>query len=452
MEANVAEIAHPQPEVLAYHFQEAGNPSRSIGYLLAAAEAALLRSASAEASSLLAQARQLTTTLPDGREKLQLELKLEITLARTLMATSGYTAPETLAAYRRARQHCEALGDQTFLPQTMHGQWICTWVAADHSAALEEAQRLFSWGQQHNEPVGLAVAHSDIGVTLATLGQLAEARHHLEQALQINKFMLPGREPFVASHVDGRISALCFLQHCLLLLGFPEQAEVTAKQAAPLGPDNLYSWALVQSRLIRMRVLARDPGGTYTGALELLRLAEQQGYPYFIGTAKVYLGWALAQRGETADGLDSCREGVAQLQRIAVKCWTPFYTALLGECYELAGDHARAITAAAEALQAVEATGERVWHAEIMRLKGRLMQARAGTAAARGCFVEALRIARQQGAKLLELRAACSLAKLLRRTNERTQAREVLEPVYGSFTEGFDFIDLREAKAILARL
>jgi class 3 adenylate cyclase/DNA-binding response OmpR family regulator/predicted ATPase len=449
LEMNISESAQLQPELLAYHFQEAGLPNRSIAYLVAAAEAALLRSTSLEALSNLAQARELIAGLPESRERLQLELKLEITLARALLARSGYTAPETRAAYRRAREDCEALGDQSLLPLTMHGQWVCNWIAANHSAALEEAQRLHAWGQKNDEPVGLAVGHSDIGLTLATLGELTQARHHLEQALQINKFALPGREPFVASHVDAHISTWCFLQHCLLLLGFPDQAERAGKQAAALKPDNLYSQALAQTRLIRMRVLSRDPEGTYFEALELLRVAEQQGYPYFVGNAQIYLGWALAQRGESADGLSACQAGLAQLRAAAVKCWMPLYIALLAECYEWAGDHAQAIAAVGEALAAVEATGERVWHAEIMRLKGRLLQAHDGAGAAKPCFVDALRIARQQGSKLLELRAACSLANLLQRSNKQAQAREVLRPVYGWFNEGLDHVDLRQAKAIL---
>lgn len=289
-------------------------------------------------------------------------------------------------------------------------------------------------------------------MTLTTLGQLTEARRHLDKALRINKFVLPGRQPFVASDVDGRISALSFMHNCLLLLGFPDQAEAAANEAATLTPNNLYSRALVQARLVRMHVLARDSSATAEGGRELLRLADRQGYPYFVGITNIYLGWAAAQRGESADGIESCQKGLAQLRAIGGKCWLPFHLALLAECYEQAGDDARATGAVSEALDAVAATGERLWHAEILRLKGRLLQARADAAAAQACFVEALRLARRQGAKLLELRAACSLAELLKRADKCAQARDLLTPVYSSFTEGFTFIDLREAKTILDNL
>jgi predicted ATPase/class 3 adenylate cyclase/DNA-binding response OmpR family regulator len=449
-EEHFPEIAETQPELLAYHFRQAGNPIKSANYLLVAAQRALLSSASAETLAHLTLARELITSLPESSERLRLQLQLEVTFARTLLATSGYTDPETRAAYRRARQCCEALGDQHFLPLTMHGQWICAWVGADHEYALQQARQLYAWGERNNDLVGLAVAHSDLGLTLTNLGRLTEARDHLAQALRINKFVLPGRQPFIASDADGRISTLSFMQHCLLLLGFPDQANEVAIEAASLRPHNLYSRALAQTRLLRMYVFARDTESTERGALELLQLAQQQGYPYFIATANVYTGWARAQHGDVERGIQACQQGLAQLRAIGIRSWLPFYVALLAECYAQNGDYALADEAVTDALQAIEATGERVWEAEILRLKGNLlMRRRSDGAAAEACFTAALEVTRLQKAKLLELRAAMSLATLSKIDYQVHRAKEVLASVYYSFSEGFDFVDLREAKLLL---
>lgn len=449
-EGHFPEITESQPELLAYHFRQAGNSIKSTNYLLVAAERALLRSASTESLAHLTLARELITSLPESSEQLRLQLQLEVTLARTLLATRGYTAPETRAAYGRARQCCEALGDQHFLPLTMHGQWVCAWVGADHDCALQEARQLYLWGERNNDLVGLTVAHSDLGLTLTSLGRLTEALDHLTHALRINKFVLPGRQPFIASDADGRISTLSYMQHCLLLLGFPDQANKVASEAASLKPHNLYSRALAQTRLLRMHIFARDTEATERGAQELLQLAQQQGYPFFIATANVYTGWALAQQGDVGKGIKACQQGLAQLHGIGVRSWLPFHFALLAECYAQNGDYALAGEAVAGALQAIEATGERIWEAEVLRQKGNLLlHGRCDAATAEACFTAALEVSRLQKAKLLELRAAMCLATMSKINLQVRQAKEVLTSVYYSFSEGFDFVDLREAKLLL---
>lgn len=450
-EESLPETAQAQPELLAYHWREAGDPIKAIGYLLIAAERALQRSATSEALSQLAQARELISELAAG-DRPQFELKLEITMARALLAARGYTAPETREAYRRARAQCEMLSNEAQLPLIIHGQWLVAWMAADHHAALERARELYLWGERNHDQVGLAMGHSDMGMTLVTLGRLVEARNDFKQALQINRFALPGRQPFVASDVDGRISALSFMQNCLLLLGFPDEAKAAAEEAASLDPQNLYSRALAAVRTLRMGIFARDPAAVAENGRAIVRLSQEQGYPHMVATAMVYTGWAQAQLGDVEAGLDVCRRGLAQLQSIGSVCWWPFLLALLAECHQQAGDLDRAATCVAQCLESVEATEERLWESEIYRLKGRLLEHGGDADAATACFAAALNKSRARGVKLLELRAARSLADLLARGGRPAEAHAVLAPIYASFSEGFDFIDLREAKALLDSL
>lgn len=452
-EENLVDAAQAQPELLAYHWREAGDSVKAVGYLLTAAERALYRSATLEALSHLAQGRELISNQPANKQRLQLELTLELTSARALLATRGYTAIETRQAYQRARECCEAMSDQSSLPLIMHGQWLGAWTAGEHQSALERARELYSWGDRNRDQVGFAMAHADLGMTLTTLGRLVEAHHDLDQALKIDRFVLPGRQPFVASDVDGRISALSFMHNCLLLLGFLDKAKATAKEAASLNPQNLYSQALAQTRTLRMRFFERDAPAAAELGPAVVRLCQEQGYPHFISTAMIYSGWAMAKCGDPAGGTALCERGVAQLQNVGAKCWLPLHLALLAECYEQAADRHRAAETVAEALESIETTGERLWESEIYRLKGTLLLgAGSDAAAAEACFVTALDKARARQTKLLELRAAMSLAHLFLRRHKSRQARGVLAPVYESFTEGFEFVDLREAKMLLDTL
>jgi predicted ATPase len=219
---------------------------------------------------------------------------------------------------------------------------------------------------------------------------------------------------------------------------------------AMLKPDQLYSQALAQVRMLRIHVFKRDVDKTAETADAALRLSEEQGYPHMAATSSIYSGWALAQRGDTARGIEFCQSGLTRLRTIGAKCWLPFFLTLLAECHERAGDPEQAVHALAEALEIVRETGERVWEAEIYRLKGRLLlRAGADEDMAEACFAKALAHARQQKAKLLELRAAVSLASLLKCKQRAAEGRELVARVYASFTEGFDFADLRYAKAFL---
>ncbi len=459
-EEHFADTVETQPELLAYHHGEAGNAAKAEAYLLSAAERALLRSALPEALTHLTQAQGLAATLPQGTERSQLELKLDMILSRVFTARRSYTAPETRDAYNRARARCEALGNQAWLPMIILGQWIGAWSAADHQTALKEARALYDWGEHNKDAAAMAVAHFSFGMTLAVLGDLVGSRRHLDQGLQINKFALPNRPPFLFSDEDGRVSSLTYLHDCLLLLGFPDQAEVAVRQAEAVeheawvsAKSTSYSRALAQNHLLRTYVFAHDVKKAAEIGASLLQLSQENGYPYFAGTSMFHLGWALSQGDESARGIELCLKGMEQLRSIGANCWFPRYFALLAECYERAGEIGRAQEAIAEALKNVEKSGERIWEAEIHRLKGRLlMRTRATAREAEACFVKGMKIASRQQAKLLELRAATGLGKLLMQNGKMERARKILAPIYGSFSEGFRCRAIVEAKALLDEL
>jgi DNA-binding response OmpR family regulator/class 3 adenylate cyclase/tetratricopeptide (TPR) repeat protein len=459
-EAHFPDTVETQPELLAYHHGEARNAARAVAYLLLAAERALLRSALPETLTHLTQARELVTTLPQENERSQLELKLDIILGRVFTARRSYTAPETREAYSRARARCEALGNQTWLPMIILGQWLGAWSAADHQTALKEARDLYSWGERNKDGAAMAVAHLAFGMSLTVLGDPLGARRHLEQGLKINEFALPSRPPFLFSDRDGRVSSLTYLHNCLLLLGLPDQAGVVAAQAEAAAqeteariPSQSYSRALAQNHLLRMHVFGGDVQKAMAVGSALLQLSQDNGYPYFIGTSTIHVGWALVQGGEVVRGTELYLNGMEQLRSIGANCWFPRYFALLADCYERAGEIGPAQEAIAEALKGIEKSGERIWEAEIYRLKGRLlMRAEATARETEACFVKGMTIANRQQAKLLELRAATGLAELLMRNGKTKRARRLLGPIHDSFSEGSHHADLVKAKALVDRL
>jgi predicted ATPase/DNA-binding response OmpR family regulator/class 3 adenylate cyclase len=459
LEQRFPETSRTQPELLAHHCREAGYKRKAITYLSTAAECAHLRSGTSEALAHLTQAQELVSTLPDDHERSQLELNLALILGRVFTARRSYTAPETREAYRQARLRCEALANHALLPLIILGQWLGAWSAADHQSALNQAQDLYACGERTDASSVSAVAHMTLGMTLALLGDLVAARRHFEQALQIDRFALPPREPPLFPDTHGRISSVTYLHDCLLLLGFPDQAQRMANHAEAVANETStstlsqsYSRALAQNHTLRMHVFRRDIKRVAVVGSALLQLSQEQGYPYFIGTAMIYTGWALAHDGETARGIDLCHQGMVQLRAIGANCWLPRYHALLAECHQQAGDFERGSQAIASALQGLEITRERIWEAEIYRLKGDFLLRAGDLEQAQACFLNAISVARRQRARLLELRAATSLAPLFAQCGKSAKARQMLAKAYAWFTEGFDHADLQQARAVLETL
>jgi predicted ATPase len=181
-------------------------------------------------------------------------------------------------------------------------------------------------------------------------------------------------------------------------------------------------------------------------------VAADQGFPHWSALGTIFRGWVTIKDGSLTEGISLLRNGCAAYRATGAELWMTHYIALLASACEIAGQFDEAVTLLDEALQIVERTGERWFAAELNRLKGQLLVRQGHSGAGEGLYRQALSIAREQEAKLWELRAAISLARLRRNQGRRTEARDLLAPVYGWFTEGFDTPDLREAKALLDEL
>ena len=185
---------------------------------------------------------------------------------------------------------------------------------------------------------------------------------------------------------------------------------------------------------------------------QLVAVATEQGFPYWRAMGTIYRGWVKVKNGDVAEGISLLRSGSAAYRATGAEVWMPYHIALLARACEIAGQIEEAVTLLDDALQIVERTGERWFAAELNRHKGQLLLRQGHSEAAEELYRKALSIAEEQEAKLWELRAAVSLARLRRDQGRRAEARDLLAPVYGWFTEGFDTADLKEAKALLDEL
>jgi predicted ATPase len=285
---------------------------------------------------------------------------------------------------------------------------------------------------------------------LIWLGELTTARVHLAQAIALYD-PRQHRSLAFASGTDPGVHCLSYAALTLWLLGYPDQARKRSHEGLALAQElsPAFSPALALYFAAWLHWFSRD----IHAVQERAEAAVIQGFPFWSTAGTILLGWALAEQGQKEGGIAQLRQGLAAYRATGAEMKRPCFLAMLAEACEKGGEAEEGLNALAEALALVDKTGERWWEAELHRLKGELLRRRASpTEEVEACFHQALDIARRQQAKSLELRAAMSLSRLWQQQGQRADARELLAPIHGWFTEGFDTADLQEAKALLEEL
>jgi predicted ATPase len=240
----------------------------------------------------------------------------------------------------------------------------------------------------------------------------------------------------------------------LWLLGYPEQALERVSRTLTMTQERSHPFTLayVLSHAVLVHQFCREWQVVQAQAEALIALSTEQGFAQWLADGVKYQGWALVAQGHVEEGMAQICKGLASYQTTGAELRRSYYLALLADAYGTLARTEEGLTALAEAFAVVMAKGgERFYEAELYRLKGELLlqHAMAQQGEAETCFQQALAVARRQQAKSLELRAAMSLARLWQHQGKRAEARDLLAPVYGWFTEGFDTADLQDAKALL---
>jgi tetratricopeptide (TPR) repeat protein len=456
LEERSAEGAAALPEVIAHHWTEAGLAEPAAGYWWRAAQLAAQRSATLEEIAHLENGLTQLRTLPDSPENLRLELDMQVALSTASMAAKGWTSPATIAAFARAAELCERVDDTARRDVVDFGQNVVCLMRGQVEAASATTKAMLRRAERDGNPAMMIMAHRCIGTASVHRGESDTARRHLEEGLALYD---PKEHAALAYRFayEPRISMLSYLAHALLHLGYPDQASKTrgqlmeatrAHRHSPSMAFGLFQAALFWTYESDLGACGRKRDLAAGEAIvdELIAVCTEYGF------SRWRTAGLLARSGEADRGLAQMREGMAAWANEA-KLVMPRWMLLLASALARLGQPRAALDGVEEGLALVIKTNERWNAAELHLRKGELLLALSvADEAAEASIQEALAIARDQSAKLWELRAAVSLARLWRDQAKRDEARALLAPVYGWFSEGFDTPDLIEAKALLDEL
>jgi predicted ATPase len=455
LEEQFPETAEAEPELLARHSTEAGLNELAVNYWHKAAQRAGERSAHVEAIAHLRQGLELLKTLPETSERTQHEVDMLIALGASLLAVKGYAAAEVGETYTYAQQLCQHLADPYQLFPVLRGLWNHYLVCAELQTAYTLGEQHLTLAQQVQDAAMLVAAHRALGVTLFHLGAVAAAHTHFTQGLALYDPQQQRTAAFLYREDDGVICR-SFIPWTLWLLGYPDQGLARNQEAVTLVQQHAhpFSVSFALSLAAGFHQLCRDGHTAQEAAEAAIHLTTDQGFPHWRAYSALLRAWALAHLGQAQAGIEQIKHSLRAYRATGAEIWRPYGLALFAEAHGTLGQPAAGLTTLAEALTVVDTTGQRWYEAEIYRLKGELLlqQASDNQTETESCFHHALEIARNQQAKSFELRTATSLAHLWQQQDKRQEAYDLLAPVYGWFTEGFDTADLRDAKMLLDEL
>jgi class 3 adenylate cyclase/predicted ATPase len=462
LESQFAEIAANQPELLARHCTEAGLFEKAAGLWGKAGQRSLERSALVEAAGQLTRALDQIGALPATPALRRERIKLQVALITPLIPLKGHAAPETKAAAEQARlliEQAEAMGeppeDSLLFFSVLYAFWVANYVAFSGDVVRSLAAQFLALAEKQGATVPLMIGHRLKAISLASTGDIAEGRAHYDQALALYD---PAEHRPLAMRFgqDAGVTVLCHRSWTLFCLGYPEAALADAqnafKDAREIGHAATLMHALAYASFTHIQC------GNYLTANalvdELVALADEKGALLWKAIGMTHQGWLFARTGKASDAVHMITSGVNAWRSTRATVWVPLYLSYLARAYADIGNFEDAWRCIGEAITAVETAKEKLWETEIHRTAGEiaLLSPEPDAAKAEAYFERALGVARAQQAKSWELRAAMRMARLWGDQGKRDAARGVLAPVYGWFTEGFDTLDLNEAKVLLDAL
>jgi predicted ATPase len=440
---------------LAHHYSRGGNREKAIQYLQLAAQQAAQRSASSVAIDQLTSALRILKSLPETAQRDQQELILQMMLGPLLSATKGNASLEVEQIYLRARELAQQLNAVSQQFPSLFQLRSVYLVRGEVLRAHELSQQLVSLAESENDTEHLLEARVALGNTLHLQGALRQAHTQFEEALGIYDQKRHRSHAFVYG-LDPGVFCLARIIWTLPSLGYLDLAVEKTRALLALAREVSHpvSLALALMNACQFYLFRREPDPANELSESAMRVAEEQGLANFLGQATIFSGATLAQKGQTSEGISRIRQGLAACRATGAVLFRPFYLRFLADAYLRAEQLTEGLAVVDEALSLVSQTQERWIEAELWRLKGELAR-QTGLEClpeAENCLRKAIAVARPQEAKLWELRATTSLARLLRDTNRRDEARVMLSEIYNWFTEGFDTADLKDAKALLAVL
>jgi class 3 adenylate cyclase/predicted ATPase len=462
LENHFTDIAESQPEVVARHCTEAGLIEKALGLWGKAGQRSLARSALAEAMEQLTRALDQISSLPSTPALRRDQIKFQIGLTNASMHVKGYAASETRASLDQSRaliERAETIGeppeDPLLLFSVLYGFWVANVVAFDGVAVRELATQFLALAERQGATVPLLLGHRVMGYSLMLLGDLVEARKHLNDGIALYD---PAQHRSLATRFgqDPGVTILSCRSWVLWYLGNPEAALKDADQAVinarAIGHAATSMFALAHASAAHL--YCGDYSIAKILADQLTALADEKDAVYWKTVPIAVQGYLFVSAGKFSDAVQLFATAVKASRSTGATFRVPAYLTALAMANAELGQLSDAWRCIEEVMRMIEMTKGTLSKAEADRVAGELAlkPPQADTAKAEGYFERALAVARQQQAKSWELRASMSLARLWRDQGKVNEARLLLAPVYGWFTEGFDTRDLKEAKALMEEL
>jgi class 3 adenylate cyclase/predicted ATPase len=456
LEKQFPETVEKQPELLAYHYTEAGLAEPAIAYWRKAGQRAAKRAANVEAIDHLRRGLAMLEILPDRAAHADEELTLLLALGPALMSTRTTAAPEIQQVYDRALRLARDLGKMAELFATVWGSWMIALTRGNQELARACTAELFSVARKQKDAGYLLQAHHCAWPTELLAGNLSSAHEHVNAGLALydkdahrdHAVLYGGHDPAVCGYLTNALT--------LQAWGQPDRSVAHLDRGLALARELAHAPTLIHALWYAAETyfLRRDPVRVATLVAEWLPTVSESGSSLGVANATMMNGWAKVMVGDPEVGLAQLRNGLDRWRSTGSKTWGSIRLGRAAAAFIEAGDVGRGAALLTEAFQVMDSNGERWYEGELLRLQGEILMRSSSnrTVEAGACFERAVKVARSQRANLFELRAAVALSRLRCTSEQRKRRNALLGSIFGRFTEGFDTPDLEEARSLLDEL
>jgi tetratricopeptide (TPR) repeat protein len=438
---------------LAFHYGRSANAIKAAEFFGRAAEQLIERSAYTGAAAWAEDGLKQIGAVPEGVERNRLELRLQILSGQANQIIASIGAPAAIAAYSRARDLCTQLGDDQRLFYVLDGlRWACVF-RSEMKRARDLAEEQLALAKRSDDPTKLVVTIAALGEVLLWMGDFVAARAYFEQLAAMSAKGEAGHR-LIGRNLEVQVIGLSLLELALVTMGFADQAasrrEKTLAWVSGLPRGYVTYVPLHIAGMCAQR--RRSPSAALEFSQGAIDEATEQGLAFSTAMSSVINGWARSRQGQDEAALEQMRRGIELTEASGTVSPTWLLIPLAEECLRFG--RIEECAALIEKMFERVRLEQRMEEVEIFRVKGEMLLKQGGSHTAEGeqCLRQAIEVARNQSAKLLELRATISLARLLLKQGKRDEARTMLTEIYAWFTEGFDTVDLQEAKSMLEEL
>jgi class 3 adenylate cyclase/predicted ATPase len=456
-EALESELGGPveaEPELLAHHFTESGNHERALPYWLLAGQNAVAHGAKIEAVAHLRRGLELLATLPETEKLIKLEISFRVALGVPLLSLEGPASTDVADNYTRAQALCEAIGDTEQQFPVLWGLWFLAMNSSNISRACDLADKLLGVARERDDESLLLEAHHCQWPSRLLIGDISSAVNHSDYGRKLYRAGAHHSLTFIYGGHDPGVCAHNFKSLAVYLTGYPDLAKKVAYEGLQLAQKLGHSGSIAEALcfVLYVSLFNEDIHALEQHAETLEEYSQSEQISLYQIIVDVARGYSLINQNQVDRGLEQFRE-VMELANLRNLWEEPLLTSIACTVGDY-GEFEQGLELTTKALNLAQQRDIRWWEAELLRTQGELMFANGSGDAegAKDCFKQAIKVAQDQQAKTLELRASTSLTNLWYEQKNKEAAHDLLEPIYEWFTEGFDTPDLKRAKTLLEKM